>query len=142
MKTLNTIILFLLIASTSFSQVLPKNTSGLDSVLISRKHFNAATNALFELKMYKKQEGTWQQRLHSKDVSIQYYERAYNKYLIKDSLNTILINNKTAQVDTARYMYRIEKEARKQQQRKTLGVGVGLAAVAVLSFFLGFYLHK
>lgn len=114
----------------------------LDSIKIPYKNLIAANQAFIYLKYYRRESGLCQERLHNKDIVIQYYERAYKKCNQEDSINELIITNKTAQLNTAFNLYQEEKKERKKKQASTIGLAVLTPVVAVLSFVLGFYLHR
>jgi hypothetical protein len=121
---------------------LQKNLFPPDSVKIHYRHLVAATQAFVYLKYYRKESGLCQERLHNKDIVIQFYERGYNKCKQQDSINELIITNKTAQLNTAFNLYQQEKKERKKKQAATIGLAVITPVVAVLSFILGFYIHR
>ena len=100
-----------------------------------------ATEALIELKNIKKQQGLYQDVVHNKDVTIQYYERLYKKCSKSDSISTILIANKDEEIlkkDIIIYDYKYQN---KQQKLKSIGLGITLPVAIALSFLAGWYLH-
>ena len=84
----------------------------LDSIKIPYKNLIAANQAFIYLKYYRRESGLCQERLHNKDIVIQYYERAYKKCNQEDSINELIITNKTAQLNTAFNLYQEEKKER------------------------------
>ena len=111
-------------------------------VKIPYKNLISANQAYISLRYYRKESGLCQERLHNKDIVIQYYERAYKKCNQEDSINQLVIANKTTQLNTAYNLYQEEKQERKKKQAAAIGLGVITPVVAVLSFVLGWYLHR
>ena len=114
----------------------------INKVLVPYRYIVASNKAYTELKFFKRESGLCQERLHNKDIVIQYYERAYKKCNQEDSINELIITNKTEQLNTAFNLYQQEKKERKKKQASTIGLAVLTPVVAVLSFVLGFYLHR
>lgn len=116
--------------------------SNQNSILISKRHFNAATNAFIELRNLKKQQGLFQEQVHNKDIVIQWYERAYKKCNESDSIQSILIENKNTEIkikDNQLSDYRFQL---RNQKAKTIGLGIALPLGIGVSFVGGFYLAK
>lgn len=124
-----------------FSQVILKNTPKLDSIKISSKQLEKATEALIELRNLKKVSGITQQQLHNKDVVISYYERENKKLRDSDSLSDIVINNKLKELEIVDQQLSDCVYMRKQESKKKLGLAISLPLATVCSFLLGFYLH-
>lgn len=114
----------------------------INKVLVPYKYIVASNKAYTELKFYKKESGLYNERVRNKDITIQYYERVYKKCREEDSINSLIIVNKTTQLNTAYNLYQEEKKERKKKQAAAIGLGVITPVVAVLSFILGFYIHK
>ncbi len=125
-----------------YSQVSLKNTPEQDSVKIHFKQLVSATQAMLELRNLKQIAGLTQEQMHQKDVALQFYERGYNKYMKSDSINTILLKNKDAEINTFDIMYKQEMRERKLETAQKVGLAVSLPVAMVLSFLFGFYLHK
>lgn len=114
----------------------------INKVLVPYKYIVASNKAYTELKFYKKESGLYNERVRNKDITIQYYERVYKKCREEDSINSLVIANKTTQLNTAYNLYQEEKQERKKKQAAAIGLGVITPVVAVLSFVLGWYLKR
>jgi len=101
-----------------------------------------ATEALIELRNLKKEKGLWQQRLHTKDIVIQYYEREFPKYRELDSINTILLKNKDREIEIKDNTISELKRNLRLNKAKNIGLGVVLPIGIGLSFTAGFYIAK
>ena len=142
MKNLIIFTLLIGIALTSCSQTFSLNIQKTDSVKIHFNQLVKATEALIELRNIKKQQGLFEERLHKKDVVIAYYERTYKKLNEADSINTILIKNKDKEIEIKdNKILDLKYDNRKQKTGKIIS-GITVPVVAVLSFLLGFYIHR
>lgn len=122
MRLLKVFLTFLLIVVFFFTANSQRSISLQDSitkVLVPFKYVVASNLAYTELKYYKKVEGLAQERLHSKDIVISYYERVYSKCRISDSLNQLVLQNKDEQLITAFQLYKEQKREVKLQKVKT-----------------------
>ena len=101
-----------------------------------------ATEALIELKNLKKVNYVYDERLRNKDITIQYYERLYNKCEKSDSINSVLLVNKDKEIvikDNLLSDYRFQLN---KQKVKSVGLSIGLPIGIGLSFVGGFFLAK
>lgn len=111
-----------------------------DSIKIHFNQLTKATEALIELKYLKKESGYWQQRLHNKDVSLQFYERGYNKYMLSDSLNSILLVNKNSEIEIKDNSILDLKYQFKKEKRAKIVTAILTPLAAISGFLLGWYL--
>lgn len=101
-----------------------------------------ATQALYELRNLKKEKGYWQERVRTKDVVIQYYEREFPKYRQLDSINTVVIKNKDREIEIKDNTISELKTNLRLNKAKNIGLGVALPIGIGLSFTAGFYIAK
>ena len=143
MKKFLILTIFLLTLNTLFLQGKPNSSLILnDSVVISHRHFVAATEAFIQLRNLKKVNYVYDERLRNKDVTIQYYERLYNKCEKSDSINSVLLVNKNEEIgikDNLLSDYRFQLN---KQKVKSVGLSIGLPIGIGLSFVGGFFLAK
>lgn len=143
MKKFLLLTIFLLILNTLYSQGKPNSLLNLnDSVVISHRHFVAATEAFIQLRNLKKVNYVYDERLRNKDVTIQYYESLYKKCGKADSINSGLLVNKDKEIvikDNLLSDYRFQLN---KQKVKTIGLSIGLPLGVGLSFVGGFFLAK
>lgn len=135
-------ILFLLILNILYSPLSSQNIQRPDSVKIAYKQLVKATQALIELRNLKKEKGYWQERVRTKDVVIQYYEREFPKYRQLDSINTVLIKNKDREIEIKDNTISELKTNLRLNKAKNIGLGVALPIGIGLSFTAGFYIAK
>lgn len=101
-----------------------------------------ATEALIELKNLKKVNYVYDERLRNKDITIQYYEKLYNKCNLSDSITTVLLVNKDKEIKIKDNIISDYKYQNGANKAKKIGLGVAVPVVAILSFLLGWYLHQ
>ena len=136
----------------TYSQNTLKNTSThqdsiktelRDTVRVPFLYVKTANKAFIEVKSLRKVSGLHQYELHSKDVEIAYYKYAYNKSeQAYDTLAQTTLPLLKKQSSDYQKMYQQYKDAYKTQKTQKIAVSVTLPVVAVLSFLLGFYLHR
>jgi len=124
------------------SQNWQKNTLKQDSILISKRHFDASSNAFIELKNLKKEKGQWQGLVHEKDVSIQFYEWSYKKCQKSDSLSSILIKNKDKEIEINNNLISEYKREVRIQKAGKIASSILVPVVGILGGLLGYYLHQ
>lgn len=143
MKKFLILTIFLLILNTLFLQGKPNSSLILnDSVVISHRHFVAATEAFIQLRNLKKVNYVYDERIRNKDITIQYYERLYTKCSKSDSITSVLLVNKDKEIvikDNLLSDYRFQLN---KQKAKTIGLSIGLPLGIGLSFVGGFFIAK
>lgn len=92
------------------------------------------------MRYYKNLEFITQERLHQKDVTIQYLDRAYKKCNESDSLNTMIVKNQEEINKNLQKQILIHKQEVRKLKLQKIGLGLTTPVVAVLSFLLGWYI--
>lgn len=143
MKKFLILTIFLLILNTLYSQGRLNSSLILsDSVVISHRHFVAATEAFIQLRNLKKVNYVCDERIRNKDITIQYYESLYTKCNKSDSITSVLLVNKDKEIvikDNLLSDYRFQLN---KQKAKTIGLSIGLPLGIGLSFVGGFFIAK
>lgn len=139
MKKLITFLIIVLTATSTYSQGIPKSLYE-DSIKIPYRYIISTNQAYEKLRYYKSVAGINQERLHQKDVTIQYLERAFNKCTQSDSIKSVLILNKDKELKILDKELLISKQEKRKLKAQKIGVGVSIPVIAVASFLLGWYL--
>ena len=139
MKKSTTFLIILLTVIFSYSQEIPKSLYE-DSIKIPYRYIVSTNQAYEKLRYYKSVAGLSQERLHQKDVTIQYLERAFNKSQQSDSLKSILILNKDGEIKLLDRDLLIAKSEKRKLKAQKIGIGLSVPVIAVASFLLGWYL--
>lgn len=92
------------------------------------------------MRYYKSLESLTQQRLHQKDITIQFLDRAFQKCKETDSLNSEVIKNSDKIIKNLNTDIRAKRQEVKKLKLQKLGLGLTTPVVAVLSFLLGWYI--
>jgi len=143
MKKFLILTISLLTLNTLYSHGKPSTSLTLnDSVIISHRHFVAATEAFIQLRNLKKINYVCDERIRSKDITIQYYERLYTKCNKSDSINSFLLANKDKEIVIKNNLLSDYKFQLNKQKAKTIGLSIGLPLGIGLSFVGGFFIAK
>ena len=136
---------------SSYSQNSLKNTSILqqtktivpDSVKVPFEYLKAANKAFLEAKYSRTLIRLYKTEISTKDTEIIYYQAAQTKcQQAYDTLTQKTIPFLQKESDDNAQLYQTFKNAYKVQKRKTIGTSIGFGVAVILSFILGFELHR